>query len=93
MTSPSFFIGLFVVWAVVSAVWVVLMICRGLIGMREEDQVYLHRGEESLVREQQEVTGKLKRLTPYLFGSGILSIVLLVALCALYLYRGWTTGG
>lgn len=89
MTSSSFLIGLFTVWAIVTGIWVTLMICRGVIGMREEDQVFLHRGEDSLVREQKEVAHKLKRLTPHLLWSGILSIVLLVVMCALLLYRGW----
>lgn len=68
MTSSSFLIGLFTVWAIVTGIWVTLMICRGVIGMREEDQVFLHRGEDSLVREQKEVAHKLKRLTPTYFG-------------------------
>lgn len=91
MKSTSLLIGIFVVWAAVSALWIMLMICRGVIGMREEDQVFLHRGEESLVREQQEVTRKLKRLSPHLMWSGILSILLLLVFVALWVYRGWNT--
>lgn len=91
MKSTSLLIGVFVVWAAVTALWIMLMICRGVIGMREEDQVFLHRGEESLVREQQEVVRKLKRLSPHLIWSGILSILLLLVFVALWVYRGWST--
>jgi len=91
MKSSGLFIGVFTVWAVVTAVWVFLMIYRGVVGMREEDQVFLHKGEESLVRAQKEVTDKLKRVSPYLLWSGILSIALLVLFVALWLYRGWNT--
>lgn len=91
MKSSPLLIGVFVAWAAVTAVWIGLMIYRGVIGMREEDQVFLHKGEESLIRAQKEVTEKLKRISPYLIWSGILSVVLLVLFGALWFYRGWST--
>lgn len=90
VTSNSFLIGLFVVWAVVTAVWAALMIYRGVVGLNEEDQIFLHKGEESLVREQKEIGAKLDRIRPHLIWSGTLSIVLIVVLGAMFLYRGWT---
>ncbi len=89
LLSNSFLISLFIVWAVVAAIWVSLMIYRGVVGMREEDQVFLHKGEESLIREQKEVASKLDHVRPHLIWSGTLSIVLLVFLGLLLLYRGW----
>lgn len=87
--KSSLLIGLFSAWAVVTAVWISLMIYRGVIGMREEDQIFLHKGEESLIREQKEVAAKLKRITPHLMWSGIASVLLLLVLAGLLLYRGW----
>ncbi len=90
MKSTALLIGVFSAWAVVTAVWISLMIYRGVVGMREEDQVFLHKGEESLVREQKEVAAKLKRISPYLLWSGVLSIVLLIVFGALWFYHGWS---
>jgi hypothetical protein len=89
MFDTPLLIGLFVAWAVVTAIWIVLMIYRGVVGMREEDQVFLHKGEESLVREQKKVVSTLKHLSPYLLCSGVLSIVLLLVLIGLWIYRAW----
>ncbi|MDD5544549.1 MAG: hypothetical protein PHX83_15390 [Acidobacteriia bacterium] len=92
VTSNSFLIGLLVVWAVVTTFWVVLMIYRGVVGLREEDQVFLHKGEESMIREQKEIGAKLDHLRPHLIWSGVSSIILIVVLGLLFLYRGWTGG-
>jgi hypothetical protein len=91
MQDRTLFIGLFSAWAVVSAIWIALMIYRGIVGLREEDQVFLHKGEESLVREQKEIAAKLKRISPHLIWSGTLSVILLLALGFLFLYRGWSS--
>jgi hypothetical protein len=91
MKSSPLLVGVFTAWAVVTAFWIALMIYRGVIGMREEDQVFLHKGEESLIRAQKEVAEKLKRVSPYLIWSGILSVVLLILFGALWFYRGWST--
>ena len=91
MKSTSLLIGVFSAWAAVTAFWIALMIYRGVIGMREEDQVFLHKGEESLVRAQKEVAAKLKRVSPYLLWSGVLSIVLLALFGVLWFYRGWSS--
>lgn len=90
MKSSPLLIGVFVAWAVVTAFWIAMMIYRGVIGMREEDQIYLHKGEESLIRAQKEVAEKLKRISPYLIWSGILSVVLLILFGVLWFYRGWS---
>ncbi|MBZ5534884.1 MAG: hypothetical protein LAO31_02925 [Acidobacteriia bacterium] len=89
MKSSALLIGVFSAWAGVTAFWIALMIYRGVIGMREEDQVFLHKGEESLVRAQKEVAEKLKRVSPYLLWSGILSAALLILFGVLWFYRGW----
>jgi len=91
MFDTPLLIGLFVAWAVVTAIWVVLMIYRGVVGMREEDQVFLHKGEESLVREQKEVVSTLRHLSPYLLWSGVLSIVLLLVMVGHWIYRTWNS--
>lgn len=92
MKTNPLLIGLFSAWAAITAVWIVLMIYRGVVGMKEEDQVFLHKGEESMVREQQEIAAKLKRVGKYATWAGILSVVLFLAFGAAWVYEGMAGG-
>ncbi len=88
MNTGSLIFPFLIAWSSVTLVWLLLFIYRGLISRREEDQVHLDKGEEWLAREQVQVGQKLKRLSPYLIGCGVLSLCLLVALAALWIYNG-----
>lgn len=91
MDLSSVLIKLSVVWGVITGMWIVLVIYRGMIGRKEEDQVFLTSGEERLMHEQEEIARKLKRLSPYVTWIGILSLVLLLVVGGLWLYYGFIT--
>ena len=77
---------LWVIWGAITVVFVALLIYRSLIGMKEEDQIFLDQAESSLEAEQQEILRKIQRLGPYLKGFGAASAVVLVVILGLWLY-------
>ncbi|MBM3801748.1 MAG: hypothetical protein FJW26_05470 [Acidimicrobiia bacterium] len=70
-------------WAFVTVVFVVLVIWRSLLGMKEDDQIFLDEIEDGLAREQREVVARLKRITKYVKGFGFASAGLLLVILAL----------
>jgi hypothetical protein len=83
MSGISPIYAMLIAWGAVTAVFIVLLIYRSLISMKEDDQLFLSPGEASLEQEQREVITRLERVTPYMKGFGIASVGLL-AIMAVY---------
>jgi len=81
--------GLFV-WAAITTVFVILMIYRSLITMREDDQLFLDPTQTALQNEQKAVQQKLNRLRPYAKGLGFASAALGVGLVGLWVFQAIT---
>ena len=73
-------------WASVTVVLVALLIYRALIGMREEDQLFLASGEEHMAREQQVLQARISNVNKFAVWLGILSGLLLIAMASLWVY-------
>lgn len=86
LLAVSLLFGMLVAWLVLTAVCIALAIYRAMIGLREEDQLFIDPGEERLLREQKEIAGRIEGLRPYILGSLILSIVLGVATFAYWVW-------
>ncbi len=83
----SLVFGLLIAWLVVTAVMVFFLVWRAVIGLGEEDQLFIDPGEERLAREQVEIVSKLERLQPYVIGSVTGSIVLAVVTFAVWVLQ------
>ncbi len=83
----SLVFGLLIAWLVVTAVMVFFLVGRAVIGLREEDQLFIDPSEERLAREQKEIVSKLERLRPYVIGSVTGSIVLAVTTFAVWVLQ------
>jgi len=74
------------VWGAVTTIFVILMIYRSLVAMREDDQLFLNPNETNLEQEQKEVLRKMTRLAPYTKGFGFASAGLAVVVVGLWVY-------
>jgi len=88
MLGFSLFTLLLFVWAALTVVLVGVWIYRAIIGMHEEDQLFLDRAEAALEQNQIETLQRINRLDPILKGLAIASGGLLLILGAVWLYRG-----
>lgn len=84
-------IKLFIVWIVVTVLWIALLFYRAGLSRKEDDQLFLGRGEDALQHEQQAIVRKQKRISPYLTATGILSLILLLVVIGMWIYVGLKT--
>jgi hypothetical protein len=83
----SLVFGLLIAWLAVTAVMIFFLVWRAVVGLREEDQLFIDPSEERLAREQREIVSKLERLQPYVIGSVTGSIVLAVVTFAVWVLQ------
>jgi hypothetical protein len=86
MFDPSSLNVLWGIWGAITVVFVALFIYRSLIGMKEDDQIFLDPLEAGLENEQREILIRIQRLSLYLRGFGIASAALLIVILGLAVY-------
>ena len=79
---------LLIFWGVVTAVFIGLMIWKSLVGMQEDDQIFLDDAEAGFAKDQQEIVDKVKRITTYAKGFGFASAGLILVIAGIVIYRG-----
>ena len=82
-----------VVWGVITVFLVALLIYRSVLGIHEEDQVFLDQAEAALEKEQVETLAKINRIDPIIKGAAVLSVGLLLVIAGVWLYRGLSGSG
>ena len=86
LTGPVLY--LMIAWGIVTAIFVILLIWRGVLSSHEDDQIFLDAAEEHMAREQRELVAKITSLSRPLLVSGVLSGVLLLLAGGLWIYQG-----
>jgi len=81
---------LLIVWGALTAVLIVLLIYRGTLTMHEDDQLFLDEAESHMAREQQEVLGKMNKLTPWVRIFGACSALLIVVIAGMFIWSHMT---
>ena len=68
-------------WAVVGAIYLLLFLYRSIVGMKEEDTLYLSAGESRMAEEQRDVMKHINKIEPVIkgFGWATLALTILVA--------------
>ena len=90
MSGISPMMWVLLAWGAVTTVFVILMIYRSLITMREDDQLFLDAAQTVAAAEQQEIQKKLSRLRPYTRGLGVASACLGAGVVGLWVYQAMT---
>ncbi|HJX95218.1 MAG TPA: hypothetical protein VJ324_06360 [Candidatus Acidoferrum sp.] len=85
-TGPIFYV--LIAWAIVTGIFMLLLIRRSLLASHEDDQIFLDAAQEHMAREQREIVAKINALSRPLMTSGIASGALLLVLACLWLYNG-----
>lgn len=79
-----------IVWGAFTAVLVVLLIYRSTLTMHEDDQLFLDSAEDHMQKEQQELIGRMNRLTPWVRVFGAASVLLIATIGGIALYNNMT---
>jgi len=80
-------------WGSVTAILVGLLIYRALIGMREDDQLFLASGEEHQAHEQQVLQARIQSVNKYAVWLGVLSGLLLIGMASFWVYENMVQRG
>ena len=88
MFDVSLLKGMLIIWAIVTGVMTVLLIYRSTLGAHEQDQLYLTKGEAMIEEEQKNILKKERKLAPFLYVLGTVSVVLLLSIVGVWLYQG-----
>ena len=87
--SPSELLMLSMVsWGVTTAVLVILVIYRGTLSSKEDDQIFIAAGEQHHYQDQQAVIAKMSRLTKPIIALAVISGVLLLTSAGIWIYEG-----
>jgi hypothetical protein len=86
LTGPILYV--LIAWAVVTSVFMMLLLRRTLLVSHEDDQIFLDGAQEHMAREQREIIAKIQALYRPLMASGVVSGVLLLVLAGLWVYNG-----
>ena len=87
-SQPVFLTLLMVSWGVITAVLVILVIYRGTLSSREDDQIFIDAAEQHHYQEQQAVIAKMSRLTKPIIALAVISGVLLLTSAGFWIYGG-----
>jgi hypothetical protein len=79
---------LLISWGVITAVLAILVIYRGTLSSREDDQIFIDAAEKHHYDEQQALVAKMTRLTRPIITLAVISGVLLLASAGVWIYGG-----
>ena len=79
---------LLIVWGVLTSILVGLVLYRLILGVHEEDQLFLERGEEAMEQEQSNLVLRINRVDPFIRWLGIASGGLILCIGIWWMYVG-----
>jgi hypothetical protein len=74
------------IWGAVVIVYLALFLFRSLIGMKEEDTLYLSVGEQRMAAEQREIMKRITKLDSYSRKLGLAALGMSVLLAGMWVY-------
>jgi hypothetical protein len=76
-----------ITWGIVTALYFALFLYRSIVGMKEEDTLYLSAGEAKMEAQQREVMKKILKLDGYSHRLGYAALALTVVLAGMWVYN------
>ena len=75
------------IWGVVTIAYFALFLYRSLVGMKEEDTLYLSAGEERMAAQQRVVMKRIYKLDAYSKKIGYAALAMTVLLAGMWVYN------
>ncbi len=79
---------LLMVWGGLTAVLVILLIYRGTLTMREDDQLFIDDSESHMQKEQAEIIARVNKVNPIVRFLGAASGLLILIIAGMWIYEG-----
>jgi hypothetical protein len=75
-------------WGAITAVLTVLVIYRGTLSSKEDDQIFIDAAEQHHYKDQQAIIARITRLTKPIIALAVVSGALLLASAGIWIYEG-----
>jgi hypothetical protein len=82
---------LLLVWGLVTTVLVALLVYRGFLESREDDQIFINKAQDHIAAEQRDIIVRVTRLGGPIKALSIASGALLVICAGAWLWSGFTS--
>jgi hypothetical protein len=80
---------LMISWGVITCVLVVLVVYRGTLSSKEDDQIFIDAAEQHHYQEQLVIIARISRLTKPIIALSVVSGVLLLASVGVWIYQAF----
>ena len=80
---------LMISWGVITAFLVVLVVYRGTLSSKEDDQIFIDAAEQHHYQEQQAIIARMSRLTRPIIVLAVASGVLLLVSAGVWIYQAF----
>jgi hypothetical protein len=80
---------LMIAWGVITVVLVVLVVYRGTLSSKEDDQIFIDAAEQHHYQEQLVIIDRISRLTRPIIALAVLSGMLLLASMSVWVYQAF----
>jgi len=80
---------LMISWGVITVVLVVLVVYRGTLSSKEDDQIFIDAAEQHHYQEQLVIIDRISRLTRPIIALAVVSGVLLLASVGVWVYQAF----
>jgi hypothetical protein len=78
-------------WGVITAVLVVVVVYRGTLSTREDDQIFIDTAEQHYYEEQRSIISRMSRLRGPIVALSLASSVLFLTTVGVWIYQGYSS--
>lgn len=78
---------LFIIWAVITAVLIIVLIYRSTLSMHEDEQLFLDEASSSMRIEQEQLQVKMAKVTPIVRILGAASGILILVIAGMAIWQ------
>ena len=80
---------LMISWGVITAFLVILVVYRGTLSSKEDDQIFIDAAEQHHYQEQLVIIARISRLTKPIIALAVMSGALLLASAGVWIYQAY----
>jgi hypothetical protein len=78
-------------WGVITSVLVGVLVYRGILSLKEDDQIFIDTAEQHYYQEQQAIIARMSRLKGPIIALSLLSGALFLTTVGLWIYQGYSS--
>jgi len=78
-------------WGVITLVLIGVVVYRGILSTREDDQIFIDDAEQHYYQEQQLIIARMSRLRGPIIALSLASAVLFLSAVGVWIYQGYSS--